>query len=109
MISWEEAHSLIEAYRSERTRLRIVLILRDMSISMRLTATALPAEEESDEVTFVAPNGDCCLTVLRGCRFEYGDAREVKDPRICTMSEQFAGCLTILFPSGERLALHEMR
>src|ERR1700758_2037178 len=98
MISSAEAHLLIEKYRSEKTRLRITFILRDKSVNIRLTAAALSSETGFDTLTFVVPNGDCCLAVLRGCRFEYGDAREVSDPRIRAVSEaKFAGCLTVIF------------
>jgi len=110
MISSADAHLLIDKYRSEQTRLRIIFILRDMSVNLRLTANALSAETGYDELTFVAPNGDHCLTVLSGCKFEYGDPREVDDPKIRAASEaKFAGCLTVLFSSGERLYIMEMK
>lgn len=109
MISSEEANLLISRYRSEQPLLRLNFILRDMSIKMRLTACAAP-KDAPGQLSFVADNGDHCLVVLRGCHFEYGDAREVKDPEIRARSEEkFAGCLTILFPSGERLFIMEMR
>ena len=110
MISSADAHLLIAKFRSEQTLLRITFIPRDMSVNMRLTATALRGEKSADEVTFVAPNGDHCLTVLRGCKFEYGDPREVEDSEIRAKSEfKFAGALTILFPSDERLYIMEMK
>lgn len=110
MISSDDAHLLIEKYRSEQTRLRSTFILRDKSINIRLTATALSSETGFETLTLLAPNGDCVLTVLRECRFEYGDAREVSDPKIRAASEaKFSGCLTVIFPSGERLYVMEMR
>jgi len=109
MISSEEANLLISRYRSEQPLLRLNLILPGMSVKMRLTARAV-REEPPGHLSFVADNGDHCLVVLRGCRFEYGDAREVNDPEIRARSEEkFAGCLTILFPPGERLFIMEMR
>jgi len=109
MISSEEATLLISRYRSEQPLLRINLILRDMSVKMRLTARAA-VEEPAGQLTFEAENGDHCLVELRNCRFEYGDAREVKDAKIRARSEErFAGCLTILFPSDERLYIMELR
>jgi|GEM_PF-6803746 len=109
MISSAHAQLLIDKYRSEQTRLRITFILRDMSVNLRLTASLLPEPESEGQLSFVATNKDHCLLVLRGCSFEYGDPREVKDPDIrASASEKFAGCLTILFPTGERLYVMEM-
>jgi hypothetical protein len=111
MISPEEANLLISRYRSDQPLLRINLILRDMSVSMRLTARAVP-KEPPGQLTMFADNGDHCLVVLRDCCFEYGDAREVEDPEIRAASEaKFAGCLTVLFPapSNERLYILELR
>ena len=109
MISSEEANLLISRYRSEQPLLRINLILRDTPVKMRLTARAV-VEEPAGQLTFEAENGDHCLVALQDCRFEYGDAREVADPEIRARSEEkFAGCLTVLFPSGERLYIMELR
>ena len=82
MISSEQAHLLISKYRSERTRLRISFIARDKSVNLRVTAKAVERVEPPEQLSFVADNGDHCLTVLTGCRFEYGDEREVSDPAI---------------------------
>jgi hypothetical protein len=110
MISSADAHLLITKYRSEQTRLRITFILRDTRINIRLTANALSTETGFDEVTFVAPSGDFCLTLVRGCEFEYGDAREIDDPALRERSAfTFTGCLTILFPDGEKLIILELR
>lgn len=109
MISSEEANLLISRYRSEQPLLRISLILHDVSVRIRLTAHAI-AQEPDGQLTFEADNGDHCVVILRNCRFEYGDAREVNDPEIRARSEEkFAGCLTILFPSGEHLYIMELR
>ena len=109
MISSEEANLLISRYRSEQPLLRINLILRDMSVKMRLTAQVV-LKEPDGQLTFESDNGDHCVIVLRNCRFEYGDSREVNDAEIRARSEEkFAGCLTILFPSGERLYIMELR
>lgn len=110
MISSAQAHLLISKYRSERTRLRISFIARDKAVNLRLTANAVEGEEPPEQLSFVADNGDFCLTVLRECRFEYGDAREVPDPAVRSAAQtKFEGCLTVLFPSGERLYIMEMR
>jgi hypothetical protein len=110
MISSEHAHLLISKYRSEQTRLRINFILADKTINIRLTATALAAETGFGGVSFVVPNGDFCLTLLSECRFEYSDARELEDREIRERAEStFAGCLEIIFPSGERLVILELR
>lgn len=109
MISSEEANLLISRYRSEQPLLRINLILRDMSVKMRLTARAV-VKEPAGQLTFEADNGDHCMLILQNCRFEYGDAREVDDPEIRSRSEKkFAGCLTVVFPSDERLYVMELR
>jgi hypothetical protein len=110
MISSEHAHLLISKYRSEQTLLRLTFILRDLSVNIRLTARALASEEGPRELTFVAENGDHCLVVLDGCSFDYGDPREVSDPDIRAKAEaKFAGSLAVLFRSGERLYIMELR
>ena len=74
MISSEDANLVISRFRSEQPLMRINLILRDMSVKMRLTARAL-VEEPAGQLTFEGENGDHCLVELRNCSFEYGDAR----------------------------------
>src|SRR5215471_17873460 len=110
MISSADAMQLISKYRDEQTRLRITLILRDKSINIRLTGR-LVSEERSGQLTFVAPNGDHCLVLLpNGCLFESGDSREVGDPELrAAVETKFAGALTILLPSKERLYIMELR
>ncbi len=108
MISSTEAASLISKYKSESKLVRIFFIARDKSVNLRLTASVLDFVE-SDRLTLVAPNGDHCLIVLRGCRFEYGDPREAPESIRGAVAEQFEGTLTIFFPSGDRLYLLEMR
>ena len=77
---------------------------------MRLTARALAAEEGFGSLTFVAPNGDHCLVLLRDCRFVYGEPRELSDPEVRAASEaKFEACLTVVLPTGELLYIMELR
>ena len=107
MISSAEAALLISGYKSEPKELRIAFSARDMSFSFRLTATVLEFVE-GERLTLEAPNADHCLVNLRGCSFEYADSREAPDFIREPAEAKFAGVLTIIFPSGERLYLFEM-
>ena len=108
MISSADAALLISGYKSESKLLRITFSARDMSFSFRLTATVLEFVEGT-RLTLEAPNADHCLVNLRGCLFEYGDSR--KAPRVLREDAEakFAGFLTVIFPSKERLYLFETR
>ncbi len=108
MISSTEAALLISKWKSESSRVRTFFIARDKSVNLRLTALVSDFAE-SERLTLVAPNGDHCLVVLRGCRFEYGDPREAPEAVREAVAEKFEGTLTIIFPSGGRLYLLVMR
>jgi hypothetical protein len=108
MISSTEAALLISKWKSESRRVRTFFIARDKSVNLRLTASVSDFEE-SERLTLVGPNGDHCLVVLRGCRFEYGDPREAPESVRDAVAEKFEGTLTIFFPSGDCLYVLEMR
>jgi hypothetical protein len=108
MISSSDAALLMSKWKSESKRLRIFLISRDKFVNLRLTASVSDIVER-ERLTLVAPNGDHCLVVLHGCRFEYGDPREAPEAVRNAVAEKFEGTLTVLFPSGDRLYLLEMR
>ncbi len=108
MISSEQAALLISGYKSESKALRITLSARDMSLAFRLTATVLDFVE-GERLTLEASNADHCLVNLRGCRFEYADSRESPEFVRESAAAKFAGVLTIILPSRERLYLFEMR
>jgi hypothetical protein len=108
MISSAEAALLISGYKSESKPLRITFSARDMSLGFRLTATVLDFAE-GERLTLEAVNADHCLVNLRGCRFEYADTREAPEFVREDAEAKFAGVLTVIFPSDERLYLFEMR
>jgi hypothetical protein len=106
VISSAEAALLISGYKLESKLLRITFSARDMSFSFRLTSTVLEFVE-GVRLTPEAPNADHCLVNLRGCLFEYGDTREAPESTREAAEAKFAGVLTIIFPSRERLYLFE--
>jgi hypothetical protein len=105
MISSEDAFLLIKKWKTEKCSLRLQLTLRFGGGYFSCNVV----DVEDSSVQLVGADSSCeFLLSLAEASFEYGDPREGPPPIRDSSQSKYLGCLSVLFPSGDRVAFFEL-